>query len=168
MGNSIEQQRSEVPLLSSEIKTDNSWNSWRKKRLIGWRFGVISCAAWTTVVLLVNISLLTVSLFKYGPNKDSRYAGRRLIFEGDCQKARNLSVGLHLLINTLSTVLLSSSNYCMQCLSAPTRKEIDKAHSKSEWLDVGIVSIRNLRRISWKRAVLWGLILLSSLPIHLL
>jgi hypothetical protein len=133
MGTATEQQWSEVPLLSSDIKANTSWSSWTKNHLIEWPFGVISCTAWTTLVLLVNISLLTVSRIKHGPNKDSNYTGRRLLFDGDCKKTRSLSVGLHLLINTLSTVLLSTSNYCMQCLSAPTRKEIDKAHSKSQW-----------------------------------
>ncbi|KAK1473981.1 hypothetical protein CCUS01_05571 [Colletotrichum cuscutae] len=60
------------------------------------------------------------------------------------------------------TVLLAGSNYCMQCLIAPTRKEIDAAHAENDWLDVGIPSIRNFWRIAWKRKIVWSLLALSS------
>jgi hypothetical protein len=38
------------------------------------------------------------------------------IYSGDCTTAKNLTVFLHLMINILSTILLSASNYCMVCL----------------------------------------------------
>ena len=56
----------------------------------------------------------------------------------------------------------------MQCLTSPTRDEIDKAHARYDWLDIGILSLRNLRRISWDRIGLWWLLAFSSIPIHLL
>ncbi|KAI4214506.1 MAG: hypothetical protein LQ351_002923 [Letrouitia transgressa] len=55
----------------------------------------------------------------------------------------------------------------MQCLSAPTRAEIDKALSKGISLDVGVPSFKNLRRVSKTRAFLWWLLALSSIPLHL-
>lgn len=61
---------------------------------------------------------------------------------------RNLSLWLHLVINALSTLLLSATNYAMQCLSSPTRKEVDKPHRHYIWLDIGVLSVRSLRRIS--------------------
>jgi hypothetical protein len=73
-----------------------------------------------------------------------------------------------LLINALSTILLSASNYTMQCLSAPTRSEVDDAHSTGKWLDIGVPSVRNLGRIARKRVILWWLLGASSLPLHLL
>ena len=79
-----------------------------------------------------------------------------------------MNVGLHLAINALSTVLLSASNYCMQCFSAPTRKEIDRAHAKRKWLEVGVMSFSNIFNIHWKRSMLWAFLALSSLPLHLL
>lgn len=36
------------------------------------------------------------------------------------------------------------------------------------WLDIGVPSLRNLRRISTRRVVLWWLLALSSIPLHLL
>lgn len=56
----------------------------------------------------------------------------------------------------------------MQVLVAPTRGELDRAHSKGDWMDVGVASIRNLFKISWNRTLLWGILALSSVPIHLL
>ena len=90
------------------------------------------------------------------------------ILDGSCEKTKNLSLWLHLAINVLSTILLGASNYCMQCLSSPTRQEVDRAHSQGIWLDIGVPGIRNLRRISRRRLVLWMLLTLSSIPLHLL
>ncbi len=90
------------------------------------------------------------------------------ISEGDCSKMKKANTWIHLAINVLGTMLLSASNYCMQCLSAPTRTEVDRAHSKGVWLDIGIPSVRNLRRIGWNRVALWWLLGLSSLPLHLM
>ena len=56
----------------------------------------------------------------------------------------------------------------MQCLSSPTRSEIDKAHGQGVWLDIGVPSVRNLRRLSTTRIVLWWLLAVSSVPLHLL
>ena len=78
-----------------------------------------------------------------------------------------LNFWLHMVINILSTSLLGASNYSMQCLSAPTRRDIDKAHSKRTWLDIGIPSYRNLAGISRLRLGLWCLLALSSIPLHL-
>ncbi|KAK2765090.1 hypothetical protein FQN54_008789 [Arachnomyces sp. PD_36] len=45
-------------------------------------------------------------------------------------------MGLHLVINVLSTVILAATNYCMQCLGAPARADIDKAHAQRRWLEI--------------------------------
>jgi hypothetical protein len=54
----------------------------------------------------------------------------------------------------------------MQRLVAPTRKEIDDAHAKRKWLDIGIPSVRNLTLINKTRVFLWLLLGLSSVPLH--
>jgi len=56
----------------------------------------------------------------------------------------------------------------MQVLSSPTRKEVDAAHAKREWMEIGIPSIRNLWDISLARTLLWIILALSSIPLHLL
>ncbi|XPS68893.1 hypothetical protein M3J09_001172 [Ascochyta lentis] len=127
-------------------------------RVQGWRFGAINCGIGTAVVLLINF-IVTVA---YGIQ-----ARDGILFSGDCDQAKQINSGLHLVINALSTILLSSSNYCMQCLSAPTRKEVDAAHADRKELDIGVLSMSNLLRISRKRAVIWALLGLSSVPLHL-
>lgn len=81
---------------------------------------------------------------------------------------KKLDLWLHLGINLLSTLLLGASNYTMQCLSAPTRDEINKAHRQRIFLDIGLPSVRNLRRISRRRMTLWWLLAISSVPLHLM
>jgi hypothetical protein len=139
-------------------------SSWRTRHLKGWRFGVLNGAALATTVLILNLAV-TIAAFRRQHNDNS---GRRLLFEGDCAKAEQLNVVAHLLINAMSTILLSASNYGMQCLSAPTRSEIDVAHAKKRWLDVGVLSVRNIKSINPKRAILWACLGLSSFPLHLL
>ena len=54
----------------------------------------------------------------------------------------------------------------MQCLSSPTRDEVDKAHRQNATLDIGIPSLKNLRRIASSRLLLWSLVALSSIPLN--
>ena len=138
---------------------------WQQAKTKGWRSGVIRCAISASVVFIINISTIAWLSSRHGLGDEG---GRQTLYQGSCETAKRLNIGIHLVINILSTVLLSSSNYCMQCLSAPTRAEVDKAHSSGKWLDIGVMSIHNLRRIAPKRIVLWYLLGLSSLPLHLL
>ncbi|KAJ4350012.1 uncharacterized protein N0V89_008633 [Didymosphaeria variabile] len=141
----------------AHASTDHETYTSNTRFTSGWRFGAINGAISVCVVFFINLVVtILVSARKDG-----------VFFDGDCDRASKLNTGLHLLINILSTILLSSSNYCMQCLSAPTRKEIDDAHSKGKWLDIGVQSVHNLRNIDRRRAVVWLLLGLSSLPLHL-
>ena len=129
----------------------------------GYHFGVTWCAISSAVVFLINLLVTIWASSHYGT-----HGGFGTIQNGNCNKTKKLATWLHLAINVLSTFLLGASNYTMQCLSSPTRKEIDKAHHQKVALDVGIPSIRNLRRIAPPRLILWLLIAVSSVPLHLL
>ncbi|KAL1638769.1 hypothetical protein SLS58_008583 [Diplodia intermedia] len=87
---------------------------------------------------------------------------------GDCKEVKRLGVWIHLAINVLSSLVLGGSNYCLQCLSAPTREEVDKAHAEGSWLHIGVPNIRNLRRSRKSKACIWAVLGLSSIPFHLL
>lgn len=78
------------------------------------------------------------------------------------------SRGLHLLINGISTLMLATSNYCMQCLSSPSRAVVDRAHGQRKWLHNGAPNLKNFFFLEWRRRVLWILLLVTSLPIHLM
>ncbi|PYI03206.1 hypothetical protein BO78DRAFT_410014 [Aspergillus sclerotiicarbonarius CBS 121057] len=90
------------------------------------------------------------------------------IYEGSCSRAKAWTTGLHLLINVLSTIVLGASSYCMQCLTAPSRTEVDRAHEERVWLHIGVASPRNLAWAGRFRVVLWLLLAATSLPIHLI
>ncbi|KAL9611692.1 MAG: hypothetical protein Q9167_003687 [Letrouitia subvulpina] len=129
----------------------------------GWHVWATVCAVITGAVFIINTILTIWASRKYGVN-----GGLGTIFKGSCKRSERLSLWLHLAINILSSALLSASNYCMQCLSSPTRGELDKAHRRHIWLDIGVPSVRNIWRISRSRMALWFLLAFSSIPLHLL
>jgi hypothetical protein len=135
----------------------------RRYRFKSWKVGVTTAAVMTTAVLLVNFLLTVWASVKFGLD-----GGIGTVYEGACSTVSAWSFWLHILINGLSSMLLSASNYTMQCVTAPTRRECDRAHSRGDWLDVGVPSVRNLFRISWQRRTMWALLAFSSTPIHLL
>ncbi|KAI7066054.1 hypothetical protein KC340_g14348 [Hortaea werneckii] len=151
--------------ISQTVNETSAGISSRKKRrkLQGWRFGVAVSACTAFIVLLLNMILTIYAGVTFGSS-----GGIGTAFEGDCERVNVWTTWLHLLINALSSILLSASNYTMQCLCSPTRIEIDRAHARGDWLDVGIASFRNLWRINWRRTALWWILALSSVPIHLL
>jgi hypothetical protein len=138
----------------------------RKQRfLAGWRLCVFLSLIGTTLVCVFNVAI-TLWVWKGGQSKIKDGVGT--LFEGSCKKARSMNVWIHLLVNVISTVLLSASNYCMQIISAPSRKELTDAHTKRRWLHIGVPSLRNLRHIQRSRAIIWIILLISSMPLHLI
>jgi hypothetical protein len=140
----------------------SSWRAFQKRQLTGWRMGVLVALIGTTLVCLFNI-VVTIYILCRGNTK----SGYGSLYSGDCKKTRDLNVWVHLVVNVLSTLLLSASNYCMQVLSAPTRDELVCAHARRLWLHIGIPSFRNLQYIARDRAYMWLALLLSSMPLHL-
>ncbi|KAJ4358757.1 uncharacterized protein N0V89_003341 [Didymosphaeria variabile] len=136
--------------------------SWFKRRFPGWRGGVQLWTYGTAFVLFLNVLFAIIA--GAAPHPES---GFTTIYRGDCGVYERIFEGLQFLINVFSTVLLAASNYCMQRLVAPTRSEIDAAHAKRRWLDIGKPSVRNLPSINPMRIVLWVMLALSSLPLHL-
>jgi hypothetical protein len=154
----------------SEVECSNSSREPQeppKKRFPKWRRTMI---LWSVAAGLVFIFNLVFSIWAYlrASNDDLTLPYNRNLYEGSCSNARSINSGLHVLINILGTLLLGGSNYCMQILLSPTRQEVDKAHSKKLWLDIGVLSIRNLGRISKLRVALWSVLGLTSLSLHLL
>lgn len=132
-----------------------------KNRLTGWKSGALGFSVMAFIIFFLNLAVTIWGLSSHPSNHG-------VLFEGDCSLVKNYNTGLHVLINIISTVLVSGSNFCMQCLSAPSRPEVDQAHTQGKWLDIGIPSLRSLSMISLRRKVLWGFLGFSSLPLHLL
>lgn len=104
-----------------------TFRTWLSRR----RTILLTACTTSTIVCLVNL-IGTIVMYTKLDN------GR--LFHGKCNTSGMLSSTLHLGINILSSILLGASNLAMQLLSAPTREEIDAAHSKREWLDIGILA----------------------------
>jgi hypothetical protein len=140
-------------------KTISVWKS--RRRVVLWTAFSI-----TSLVFVLNVVLTALSWTQLSNDTPDEYL--RNLYTGECKTVKDASVVAHLLINILSTLMLSASNLCMQLIAAPSRKDIDKAHAKGIWLDIGVPSLRNLFHIPWKRGLLWGVLVFSSLPIHFL
>jgi hypothetical protein len=157
-----------APQVQIDAMTDEGSNGtpWYKQKPSGWRFGILMGTIAACVTLIINIAIFAaVSARK----ETVRYAGTgKALYEGNCDKVRRVNTALHLIINLLSSLLLSASNHGMQYLSAPTREEVDRAHAKRSWLSIGVMSVRNIGRTSGKRTLLWFTLAVSSLPLHLL
>lgn len=143
--------------------TNPAWK--RCYRFKSWKISVSTACLMTIAVLLTNCTLTIWASLYFGIEGST---GIGTAYNGDCATVSRLSLWLHVLINILSSFLLSASNYAMQCATAPTRPECDDAHMRGDSLDVGVLSVRNLARIGWQRRIIWTLLALSSTPIHLL
>ncbi|RFN48633.1 hypothetical protein FIE12Z_7098 [Fusarium flagelliforme] len=117
-----------------------------------WQVSLIAGAGACIVVLVINLGVTiwsTVRLQSINPRWNGSH--RKVIYEGSCSASRTINVVIHLVINIFSSVLLAASNYGMQCLSAPTRADVDRAHGRRSWMDIGIPSFRNIRMVSRAR-----------------
>ncbi|OCK73822.1 hypothetical protein K432DRAFT_472278 [Lepidopterella palustris CBS 459.81] len=135
----------------------------RSNKYSGWRLGVLSGSVMASFVLMCNVVLLLVGMLAKGGYS----AGIATLHTGSATRIGRLSTMYHVLINVLSTLLLSASNYTMQVLCSPTRNDVDKAHALGRHVNIGILSAQNLRCINWRRVALWWTLTLSSIPLHL-
>jgi hypothetical protein len=135
--------------------------SFNRKR---WRFGLHAGLYASIIVLFSNLALLLTGVI----TRDDTFKGISTIAKGGKHRITTMSTVYHVLINVLSTILLTSTNYAMQILCAPTRREVEKAHARGQWLDIGIMSIHNLRHIDRKRTIVWMLLSFSSTLLHVL
>lgn len=133
-----------------------------------WVKPVVLCALGSSLIAAINIILAIAALLQSRTKYSGSPATSGSLYEGSCSRSRGWVTGLHVLINILSTLLLGASNYCMQCLSAPSRADVDRAHAKRIWLDIGTPSLKNLRFVNRRRKTLWFILLATSTPIHLL
>lgn len=167
-GHPFKMHAAEIPLISinenedKESQKSSSQKIFRIWALQAWRVTVSSGALAGVLILLVNVITLAVM---YGRFQVADHA--ITFFAGSCRTASSVTVVSHLIINILSTILLAASNFSMQCLSSPTREEVDAAHSKKRWLNIGTPTLRNLYFVSKKKALLWMILGVSSFPLHM-
>ncbi|USP77721.1 uncharacterized protein yc1106_04995 [Curvularia clavata] len=145
------------PFLAPDVThTARKRQKWQKSLYM---FALLGC-----VVLIVNTTFLLWAVRMKGIED-----GLGILYEASCDDTKWANIGVHLLINILSSSILAASNYCMQCLSAPLRSEIDNAHRRGKWLDIGIPSLRNVLSsdLGKHKKIYWWILGLSSFPLHL-
>ncbi|KAL3463519.1 hypothetical protein BJX64DRAFT_276406 [Aspergillus heterothallicus] len=112
-------------------------------RFGGWKGTLLLGSITTVIVFILNLVMVLWATLHHSDAKS-------VLYSGHCDRVKNISAGVHFLINILSTLLLSASNFAMQCLSAPTREDLDRAHSQPK-----------------SRSLLWLCLVFSSIPLHL-
>ncbi|KIW28239.1 uncharacterized protein PV07_07918 [Cladophialophora immunda] len=134
--------------------------------LQGWRFGVFLSTMAVVACLVAELVMLACAMSLNKPQGNKHNIG--VLYVGDCAKVERINTLLAIPLNIIATVLVATSNYVMQCLSAPSRKDIDGAHAAGSYLNIGIPSVHNLfRPVSWN-SLLWVSLVLTTVPIHLL
>lgn len=145
------------PEVNPEART---WRSRRNRRkAVLW-----TCFATAGFICIINFVLFGVARFKFKGISDDVVT----LYQGNCASVRWWDRGIHVIINILGTLLLGASNLTLQLIAAPTRTEVDNAHSKGIWLDIGVPSLKNLLKISRTSLLIWCCLAISSLPIHFL
>lgn len=128
----------------------------------GWRKTAVINTGIVGFFAIANVSTLIWSLSK------SSVSENNIFREGDCDQISVINTLLHLLLNIASSLIIASSNFFMQVLNSPTRAEVDRAHARKKWLEIGVPSLRNVLSVSPYKSLVWVLFSLSSIPIHLL
>lgn len=132
----------------------------------GWRMGALLNMALLAACLLAETIMLivAVALDKGGPS--STRDG--IIYSGDCQITQRWRLAASVFVNIVATITIGSSNYMMQCFSAPTGSELRRAHDNGDFLRVGVSSPLNIEFVSRTKTAMWWLMGIMSVPIHLL
>lgn len=133
------------------------------RKLAGWRKGTWVCCGGVVLCIITELVLL-IWLTKTS-------IGAGILYEGSCDKVKNLSIWLLLPLNIAATVLIGTSNYVMQVMTAPSRSEIDQAHRNAQSVIIGgMTFLQNFgtSRDARARRIVWWTLVCSSLPIHLL
>ncbi|KAI1741226.1 hypothetical protein F4680DRAFT_458100 [Xylaria scruposa] len=118
----------------------------------GWKKAAkVNCALLTLTSIIVSILSIIVAA------RASHILRVIYFYEAPCD---NLTIPV---LN-----LLASSNFFMQVLNAPSRDELDVAHRRGKWLEIGVSSMRNLFIVSKFKTWCWLGLSVTSVPIHLL
>jgi hypothetical protein len=159
-GARLERSKNSMASLYSLLRIVKRVGSAWDDRFPGWRSGIAGFTILSSIVLILNISALAWTATHLD---DGRYATLAI---GSYESISNWSGWLHFATNILSTALLAGSNYCMQCLSSPVRAEVDAAHARGSYLNIGTLSWRNVLASRKRRIFLLVLLAISSIAMH--
>jgi hypothetical protein len=150
-----------LPAIPEKLGRQRSWRSLTH----GWRGGIALNAILGLVVILASIICVILLVTKSGTEEGP---GLYTIFESSCTTSSQVNWALRALMSAIAISLLAAANYAFQVLSSPTRAEVNLAHSRRRWLDIGIPSIRNFFYISNERAFYALLVTIAAITTQLM
>jgi hypothetical protein len=118
----------------------------------------------TASVAIINIAVLIWAIT--ARHLDKRGVGT--LHTGNCHRVGLVNSVVHLLLNAISSLFLAAGNYCMQVLAAPSRADVHLAHATGDWLEIGVPSFGNIRKLRRSRVVHWVALGLVSVLLHTL
>jgi len=128
----------------------------------GWHAGLIRAFVLSLCAFILNLIIYVWLYTRYDAT-----AGTATIMNDSCTTVRNANIGVHAGLNVLSTMMLGASTYAMQGVTAPTRQEVNEAHAKGIWLEIGTHSVRNLFHVRKRNLWIWVVLALTGVPFHL-
>jgi len=139
-----------------------AWQTITKPFKRGWLTVPIAFCIVSSAVGLTVLALLIASSAK------GDFSGSTGLFAGNCSKAKSRSETLRFAVTAAAFLVTLSSDKFLRLAVAPLPEEVDRAHVRSQWLDIGVNSWRNLPFVSTWRRWSWAVILLTSVPVQLL
>ncbi|KAH8664405.1 hypothetical protein BX600DRAFT_498192 [Xylariales sp. PMI_506] len=134
---------------------------------VSWRKSAVLLSSLTALLTIILVILFFLSVKGSDLEWAEGLTGTTTLFEGDCSQSSRLNIIFHIFINIIATAVLASSNFFMQILVAPTREEVDRAHTRGRWVEIGVQSWRNIRFVTPINSVLWVLLCITTIPLHL-
>ncbi|KAK5634621.1 hypothetical protein RRF57_010334 [Xylaria bambusicola] len=134
-----------------------------RRHFTGWRGGIVCNTLLAILILIVGIISLILVI-----TRTKVFSGQLAIFTGDCSTATRINIGVHVIINVFTVVLLAGANYVFQILTSPTRHEVAEAHDRKQWLDIGMCSLRNFLHVSGFRAGLAAVIIVVAIALQVI
>ena len=124
---------------------------------------------WACIVLVSSILFVNVCVAIWAGAAHKIEDGLVVtLYKGECSTTSAANFGVHLVINIFASALFAASTYVMQRLGAPTRRDLDAAHSEGDSLMIGSLAVTNFAILSRKRLIAFLLLWCSSLPLHLM
>lgn len=142
---------------------NSSHKSDLRRHFTGWRGGIVYNILLAFLILVVGIISLILVV-----TRTKVFSGQLAIFKGGCSTATRINIGLHVVINVFTVILLAGANYVFQILTSPTRREVTAAHDRKQWLDIGMCSLRNFLHVSGFRAGLAAVIIGVAIAIQVM
>ena len=156
---------------SGDSEDKNKFGFWawppKWKKGLWWDFGM------TLVIFIAHIIFLLAAQLKHkqsGAGFWGSYGFAVFSKKTDCNQLSHQRTGWSLVVNILAALISIFSSATLQALSAPTRAQLDKCHKNDDYMEIVVQSFHNIIKpyLGWKKRSLWVMLMLMSLPFHIL